>query len=277
MMRWIIRAIVIPIALVAQATQAQVLISEFLADPQAPLESEWLELYNIADTAVDLSDWTLCDSVRCGIIDSIQIEPGQYLILSQNPEDFLLFYSGFDGMPVGVSGWRFLNNTGDMILLLDNEEGMVDSVLYNSGNGDNISWERISYDNPGWEMDNWHSSLDLSGSTPGRANSHPGEFPSGFAISLPDKLFSPGCDCPDDMLAIDISLPEECTITLMVYSLEGRRLNVLYDDRALVSGRHYYDGKDSSGRYLDVGMYILLAKLSGNCSGVAKLVFGVAK
>ncbi len=276
-MRWIIRAIVIPVAFVTQTALAQVLISEFLADPQAPLESEWLELFNIADSALDLSGWSLCDSVRCGIIDSVRIEPGQFLILSQNPEDFLLFYTGFEGNPAGVSGWRFLNNTGDMILLLDGEGGMVDSVLYNSGNGDNISWERVAYDNSGWDMDNWHSSLDLSGSTPGRANSQPGEFPSGFMISLPDKLFSPGCNCPDDMLAIDLSLPEECTITLTVYSLEGRKLKVLYDDRTLASGRHYYDGKDSGGKYLDVGIYILLAKLSGSCSGVAKLVFGVAK
>jgi hypothetical protein len=276
-MRWIIRAIVITAVFGSQSAQAQVLISEFLADPQAPLESEWLELYNIADTAIDLSGWSLCDSVRCGSIDSARIEPGQYLILSQNPEDFLFFYTGFEGNPVGVSGWRFLNNTGDMILLLDDEGGMVDSALYNSGNGDNISWERVSYDNPGWDMDNWHSSFDLSGSTPGRANSQPGEFPSGFAISLPDKLFSPGCDCPDDMLAIDISLPEECAITLTVYSLEGRKLKVIHDDRALVSGRHYYDGKDSGGKYLDVGMYVLLARLSGVCSGSEKLVFGVAK
>jgi hypothetical protein len=269
--------VIILAVFISQSLNAQVLISEFLADPKAPLESEWLELYNHGENAIDLSGWSLCDSVRCGVIDSILIEPGQYLILSQNPEDFLLYYSDFEGIIAGVSGWRFLNNSGDMILLLDSDSIMVDSVLYSSGNGDNISWERISYDIPGWEMDNWRGSFDLSGSTPGRSNSQPEEFPSGFKISLPFRLFSPGCDCPDDELAIDIELPEGCAITLSVYSLEGRRLKVIYDERALVSGRHYYDGKDSAGKYLDVGMYILVARLSGECAGSEKLTFGVAK
>jgi len=263
--------------IITSSIHAQVLVSEFLIDPKAPLESEWLELYNCGDRAVDLSGWTICDLVGCGKIDSILIDPGEYLVLCQNSDNFLGFYPNFDGKLAGITGWRALNNDGDMILLVDREGDVIDSILYGSGNGGNISWERTSFERPGWDVDNWYACLDNSGSTPGKANSIQGGFPTRFSIELVDKLFSPGCGCPDDLLAVNIELPRNCRITLSVYSLDGRKLKTIFDDLSVAPGLHYYDGTDSNGGYLNVGMYIFLAQVSGECSGSKKLVFGVAK
>ena len=272
---------IITIALVlifiAASLSAQVLITEFMADPQDPLESEWVEIYNFLDYAVDLTGWSLCDLVGCSEIGSALVDPGNYLILCQDSSAFVLFYPAFEGKIIEVSSWRALNNSGDLIHLLNPDSMTADSVEYDSGNGDNISWERISFDNPGWDSTNWHPSLDQSGSTPGMQNSVYGGFPTGFSMELGNKLISPGCGCEHEYLNLTIDMPRDCHLTLAVYSLEGRKLHTIFDGQMLASGEYLYDGRVSDGSMLKLGMYILRADLSGECSYSEKYVFGVVK
>jgi hypothetical protein len=261
----------------SQSLIAQLLITEFLADPEDPLESEWIEAYNFSDESLNLDGWSLCDLVGCSDIDSALIEPGNYFVLCQDTADFGSYYAEFDGILIQVSSWRALNNSGDLILLLTPDSIVADSVPYSSGNGDNFSWERISLDSPGWDNTNWHPSLDASGSTPGRINSVHGGFPPDFKLSLLNKLIYPGCGCEHEYLKINIEMPKECYLTLDVYSLAGRKLLTIFDDQMLASGEYTYDGRTSDGKYLEVGMYILQAHLSGQCEYSEKYVFGVVK
>jgi Lamin Tail Domain len=256
---------------------SQVLITEFLADPKDSIETEWVELYNVSDQIVELNDWQLCDLVGCGNFRSYQFQPETYIVVCQDTLAFENAYPDYSGDMFEISGWRQLNNNGDMILLTNSDSQTIDSIKYDSGSDNNISWERIHLDQAGWDPDNWHRSLDTSGSTPGKINSIAGGFPLNFTISLPDKLFSPGCDCPYAYLNCDISIPRDCQLSLTVYSLEGEKLKVIYNQESLVTGEYLYDGTDSEGHYLDVGMYILLAEIAGAVSSFEKLVFGVAK
>jgi len=256
---------------------SQILITEFLPDPKAPIETEWVELFNNSDQVIDLDDWELCDLVGCGKFRSYQFQPQTYIIVCQDTISFEQAYADYNGDVFEISGWRQLNNSGDMIHLTDSSGQTIDSVLYESGNDDNISWERIHFDWIGWDPVNWNRCLDQSGSTPGETNSVAGGFPSDFAITLPEKLFSPGCDGPYAYLTCNIAIPRDCQLSLSVYSLEGKKLKVIYDSEPLMSGEYIYDGRDSDGKFLDTGMYILLAEVSGAVSMSEKLVFGVAK
>ncbi|NIP44078.1 MAG: lamin tail domain-containing protein, partial [candidate division Zixibacteria bacterium] len=239
----------------SQSLICQLLITEFLADPEDPLGSEWIEVYNFSDQALNLDGWSLCDLVGCANLDSSLIEPGNYFVLCQDSADFRSYYEDFDRILIQVSSWRALNNSGDLILLLTPDSIVADSVPYSSTNGGNISWERISFDDPGWESSNWHPSLDITGSTPGRVNSVYGGFPSGFKLSLVSKLISPGCGYEHEYLKIKIEIPRECYLTLDVYSLEGHKLLTIFDEQMLASGEYTYDGRTSDGKYLEVGMY----------------------
>lgn len=267
----------VSIILYSAVLSGQVVISEFIPDPSDPLDSEWIELFNLSDQIIDLSAWSLCDLVGCADISDINIGPSEFLIVCQDITSFKAFYDLDDGSIIEVDGWRALNNGGDAIVLRDNQGHTVDSVFYQSGNGNNISWERISYDAPGYDPANWHQSLDPEGSTPLAENSVAGGFATDVRLNLTDKLFSPGCDCPDDQLAIEIDLPRDCLVSLYVYDLEGRMIGTIAEEKAVSATVIYYNGHDDAGIFLDVGMYILLAEVDGECSYSQKLVFGVAK
>lgn len=66
----------------------QLLISEFLADPQAVSDNvgEWLEIVNIDTVAVNLRNWVLADlgSDRHTIAQDLVIQPGQYLVFARS-------------------------------------------------------------------------------------------------------------------------------------------------------------------------------------------------
>lgn len=255
----------------------QIVINEFLPDPKDELESEWIELYNYSDQIVYLSGWQLCDLVGCATFDNISIDPLQYIILCQDQFAFETYYPDYVGDLYEIPGWRALNNSGDMILLKDNFSTIIDSLNYEDGNDNNTSWERIASEDSGYDPDNWHSSLESSGSTPGHANSVSVEFSSNANIDLPDRLFSPGCGCEYEYLIINIDMPIDCYLTLSIYSIRGNKLKVIFDNQAMVPGQYQYDGTDGSNQYLDIGMYILLAEFSGSSSGTIKKSFGVAK
>ena len=255
----------------------QVYLTEFLADPQTPLESEWIEIYNLSDLSVDLAGWQVCDLVGCAVIENIISEPDQYIVLCQDITAFNMYYNLDNIQVYELSGWRALNNSGDQIVLKSLDNMVVDSIIYQDVNGGNISSERISLETPGWDEMNWHSSLDLSGSTPGQANSVMAEFSDDLRVVIEDNLFSPGCDCQYENLVINLDFPLDCYLTMTVYSMKGRKIRILYDNQPLTPGRYFYDGKDSGGNYLDIGLYILLVETSGSCSGQIKQHFGVAK
>lgn len=255
----------------------QVIVTEFLADPKAPLESEWIELYNLSSQNVNLEGWSLCDLVDCAEIDSINIKSGQYITLCQDSSAFRSYYYSTDIELYEIPGWRALNNSGDIIVLNSSDDMMADSISYETGNGDNISWERIDNSLPGWDPENWNPSLDSTGSTPGRENSVAGGFAENFMLRLLNKVFAPGSGGEDQYLAIEIELPRDCTLTLTVYSLDGRKIVTIYDEQMLISGEYFYNGHDADGDFLDVGMYILLAQTAGGCNQSEKYVFGVAR
>ena len=257
--------------------QGQILVNEFLADPQSPLESEWIELYNSSDYSVDLTGWQLCDLVGCAEIGNIAIEADDFIVLCPDRAAFEMYYQPQDYNVYEISGWRALNNSGDQIVLLNQDSIVADSIYYEDVNGENISTERIDINTPGWESSNWHSSLDQSGSTPGRANSVAAKFGNDLRVTLEDKLFSPGCGCQYENLVINLDFPLDCYLTVSVYSIQGRKVRVLYDNQPLTPGQYFYDGTDSGGNFLDVGLYILLVETSGSCSGKIKQHFGVAK
>lgn len=261
----------------AVSLSAQVVVNEFLADPENPLESEWIELYNVSSTAVDITGWQICDLVACVDLPDVIIEKDQYLVLCQDEASFRSYYPDFDGELYPLESWRQLNNGGDQILLVDFSGQTADSVIYQSGHDNNISWERIDPTDVGYDSTNWHRSIDSTGATPGRINSVVYGFSSDFDISLRHKVFSPGCGCPDDRLEFTVELPRDCQLTMTVFDIDGREVARIYDNISIVSGQYYYDGRGSDGDYLEIGIYILLAEVEGECAGSEKLVFGVAK
>ena len=130
-----------------------VVINEFLADPASSLagdangdgtssssQDEFIELVNVGGSVIDLSGWTLADSVQTRHIFSAST----FL----NPNEFLVVFGGGSPSLPGVhwqiasTGTLSLNNSGDQISFFDQMNNLVDQVIYGSSAGNDQSLTR---------------------------------------------------------------------------------------------------------------------------------------
>jgi hypothetical protein len=138
-------------------------------------EAEFLEIYNRSSNPFDLSGWKITDGTSTGNLSSLIILPGSYLILTATTAQ--PSFSGF-GTAMGVASFPSLNNSSDVIKLINAVGKTIDSVSYSLawyGNKEKEdggwSLELIDPDNVCKGDDNWNASADLTGGTPGRKNS----------------------------------------------------------------------------------------------------------
>jgi len=96
------------------STVATLVINEFLSNPATG--TEWIEIYNTSTSTIDLTGWTLSDGV--GVIAS--------------PTSTV---SGTGFVLIELSSAK-LNNSGDIILLKDDSEAIIDQVCYGNWSED---------------------------------------------------------------------------------------------------------------------------------------------
>lgn len=153
-----------------------VVISEIMADP-APViglpNAEYLEIYNRSSKAISVKGWKLVTGSRSLLLPDSTLLPDAFAIIChKNNLNFLSVY----GMSIGLSSFSLTNK--EMILALYNQHNqLVYSISYlnkwwesDKRNG-GFSLEMADTNNPCGEMDNWLTSIDKSGGTPGRKNS----------------------------------------------------------------------------------------------------------
>ncbi len=154
--RWMCWAGGLLVALPLIAQVPQVKINEVFYDPatgqgEEP-EGEWVELYNAGSAPVDLSLWIFTDDTGYAynnegnftIPNGTQIDPGGFLILCNDSDTFVTYWTVPPGVPIvpyGAfdQGIIQLNNTGDDVHLFmpDGQGGytLVDEMWYGSGSG----------------------------------------------------------------------------------------------------------------------------------------------
>jgi hypothetical protein len=159
--------------------QYDIVIDELIADPTPQLglpNSEWIELRNTSAFPIDVQGWKISDaSGISGGLSNYILKPDSFLIVCTGSAVAAL--SSF-GPTLSVSSFPSLDNTGELLYLMDANGNIIHSVNYN------ISWyqnelkqdggwtlEMIDTKNPCSGYSNWKASQDLSGGTPGRKNS----------------------------------------------------------------------------------------------------------
>jgi Lamin Tail Domain/CHU_C Type IX secretion signal domain/CARDB len=163
-----------------------VIINEIMYAPQSP-EPEWVELFNRADSSVNLKNWTVTDgNTKTKIYDNnFYISSKSYIVLSKDSSisDYYDIPS-----PVIVLNLPTLNNGGDKLVIEDSLGIIIDSVNYKPewGDKDGISLERISPDDSSNNPLNWGSSK-VKG-TPGKINSL---TKKNYDIEISSLIFTP--------------------------------------------------------------------------------------
>jgi hypothetical protein len=188
--------LLVAFVILSHSAKAQIIISEIMADPTPVAglpDAEFVEVYNLGATPVDLTGWTIFEgSVRT--LPGKTIPPNGYAIVCAQTDTSL--FTSF-GMLLPVSSLS-LTNSGDKISFRNANGTAVDSVTYtDQWYGDPVmaqggfSLERIDQQLNCLLPSNWKASASISGGTPGAVNSVNGSL---IDVDPPLLLYA---YCPD--------------------------------------------------------------------------------
>jgi hypothetical protein len=162
------------IALQVGSPPRPIVINEIMYAPSGP-EPEWIELFNTWPEEVDITNWQIADRTSAVVVTAgfLLVPPLSFLVLTDDPDALALVHPGLPSPVVAVPSLPSLNNTGDAVFLFDAQGVVIDSVSYEPkwGGSGGVSLERVDPFEPDSGPSNWKSSIDTSGSTPGKPNS----------------------------------------------------------------------------------------------------------
>ena len=110
-------------------------INEVMYDPTQSGDdagSEWLELYNAGNDAIDLAGWTLSDNAGADTLPSLTLSPHAFAVVAAGPR-FREAYPDFSSPLIVLDDGRIgtgLANNGDHVLLLDPSGRLADAVSW---------------------------------------------------------------------------------------------------------------------------------------------------
>ena len=169
-----------------------VVFNEIMADPTPVVglpECEYLELYSRSVDSLNLDGWTLQSGSSITTLHNVAIKPHQYLLLTTSTcaTQSTLAENG----AIGVTSFPSLTNGGATLTLKDPTGATIAQATYSdewyrdaSKKEGGYSLEKVDTENLSEDSLNWKSSNDISGGTPGRANSVMDVNPDATAPSL---------------------------------------------------------------------------------------------
>ncbi|WP_455625600.1 lamin tail domain-containing protein [Parabacteroides sp.] len=198
-----------------------VLINEVMADPKGQKafpETEYVELYNTTDKAIELNGWSFLYGGKPTELTALLLDADRYVVLYRSGRDMHIDDPGLD-MPLDKFP-ASLVNTGKELALFDPSGKEIDRIAYEKAKA-GIAWERSET--------GFYLSADERGGTPGSANSSPDDEPED--PNRPDAPDKP--DIPTDIIV----LPNEIVFNELLPNPypEGSEYIELYNrsDRAL--------------------------------------------
>ena len=154
-----------------------IVINEIMADPTPPVglpEAEYIELRNTSGKPINLNEWILKIGSSEKVFSNIVIEPDDYLIIGK--EDYASEFTTY-GDYLGFSSFS-LTNSGQTLELFDEGGVLISNISYDdhwySDTQKELGgWllEQINYKNNCSGKENWKSSNNANGGTPGSVNS----------------------------------------------------------------------------------------------------------
>ncbi len=162
-----------------KATQGDIIFSEILFDP-APViglpENEFLEVHNRSGFPLDIGGWRITTGTKSITIPEYNLASGAYLLLCYKDSENK--YPGTDNILDALTSRTMFSNEGAAIFLYDRDSLLIDWMKYSAGMHENEyyatggwSLEKIDISRDCFGEDNWTSSRDKNGGTPGKENS----------------------------------------------------------------------------------------------------------
>lgn len=267
-----------------EISEGDILINEILFDPISP-GVDYVELYNHSDKTFDLSELKLgvirenfpnpADTVLKVITDDSHLfTPHSYVLFSTDGYTVSQqYHCGMEGF-VDMMSFPSYPNSGGVALLMSRQGVRVDEMVFSEKmhypllkETKGVSLERVSWEVPSDQPDNWHSAAEEVGfGTPGYANSMRVDelnIAENQVITVDPQVFSPDGDGFDDSCLFTYQLGSSgCTMNAYVFSSEGQLVRHLVKGE-LVSqeGRFVWNGLDNRGSRVPIGIYVVVTEV----------------
>lgn len=259
------------------AAAGDLVINELLFFPEVGGE-DFIELYNRSEKTINLRDWFLKNqrddgSERNATIDQdFLIFPGEYVVISDNPQDILDRYTvNFperllaNELPtLGDEGRLSVSNADFVVIDSFAYSADLHSPLLDDERG--VSLERVDAENPTNSPGNWHSAAGAVGfATPTDENSQylPVRPAGSNVISLAEKRFSPDGDGFEDLLLLQVEADRPGYLaSIQIFDANGRLVRRLLRNEILpTNGLYKWDGTHEDGRKARIGIYVIWVEL----------------
>ena len=264
--------------------EGDILINEILFNPISP-GVDYVELYNRSDKTIDLSELKLgviresfpepADTVLKEIsADSRLLMPHSYVLLSTDSYTVGRQYGCDTENFLDMVSFPLLANSGGVALLMSRQGVVVDQAPFSEEmhypllkETKGVSLERVSWEVPSSQLDNWHSAAAAVGfGTPGYRNSMMPtflEFHEFHPISVEPKVFSPDGDGFDDCCLFTYQFESSgYTINVYVFSAEGGLVRHLVKGELVAQeGSFVWNGLDNRGLRVPTGIYVVVTEV----------------
>ncbi len=270
----------INVALEEQADSLHIIINEILFNPKSD-GSDYIELYNRSKKPLNLKKIYLCGINTVGEITQITalqqedrlLFPGEYAVFTEDPTSVQRNYLIKNPAALfSINDMPSMSDDEGRILLLNEQGFIIDKLFYKDdwhfkllNNTEGISLERIDFNTPTQNEENWHSAADFAGyGTPGYQNSqYKNQIVDDNAIKVYPEIFSPDNDGQDDYLIINYLFDNPGYVAnIIIYDAVGRAVRHLQKNTLCgIKGFYKWDGLNDNYRALSQGIYIVYTEI----------------
>jgi hypothetical protein len=257
-----------------------VIINEILFNPK-PSSTDYVELYNRGTKIIDLKQTYIANRNSSSAITNIkQLSADNYLLF---PQDFIVltedvsairrdFITKNTEMLITIPVMPSYNDDEGNVIVLNAQGAVVDELQYNEkwhfkliDNKEGVALERIDYNMPTQQQDNWHSAATSVGyGTPTYKNS---QFKINNLlkgdVTVTPEIVSPDNDGLDDFATVTYTFTTAGYIAnITIFDAAGRPVRYLQRNALCgTTGNFKWDGLGEKNQKLPVGIYIVFAEI----------------
>ena len=262
---------------------------------QPDSSAEYIEFYNRSGKVIDLSGMVFTTRKSDGSVnsgnkfpDGLCMFPKDYLAVTSDASAVKRRHACPDEANLIETGWNALNNeSATLILTNSNKDTIFDEFSYLASmhhvlvkHPKGVALERIYVDLPTQDLQNWHSaSSSHNYGTPGFKNSqyrdlNPQSQDKEKHFYLESQIFSPDNDGDNDVCVLRYEVPMAgYLVNITVLSATGEKVFALAEQ--YIAGKNGYfmwDGRNSTGRISNIGIYVFYIEIFHPESGERKQI-----
>ncbi len=262
------------------AEKLDLVINEILFNPKSN-GTDYVEIYNRSNKIIDLKQTYIANRNSTGVISNIKplsadnylLFPGDFIVATEDAaivkRDFIT--KNTDAFVTVVPMPSYNDDKGDVIIL--NAQGAItDELQYEEkwhfkliNNNEGVALERIDYNAPTQQQDNWHSAATSVGyGTPTYKNSQY-KINDGLqgTVTITPEIVSPDNDGTDDFATISYAFPSPGYVAnIIVFDAAGRPVRYVQRNALCgITGNYRWDGLGENNQQLPVGIYIIYTEV----------------